>query len=72
MRHRRPAIGAMNRKNRINKMKEPRKISTGELVWLVCFLLLCLYPPTFFGKLMGLIIFAILVRWYVRGDPRFK
>ena len=65
-------IGAMNRKNRTTKMKAPRKISTGELVWLVCFLLLCLYPPTFFGKVMGLIVFAILVRWYVSGDRRFK
>ncbi|WP_156884026.1 hypothetical protein [Paraburkholderia sp. SOS3] len=53
-------------------MKEPRKISAAEVVWLVCFLALCLYPPTLFGKLMGLIVFAILVRWYVRGDPRFR
>jgi hypothetical protein len=72
MRHRGAAIGAMNRKNRITKMKEARKISKGEIVWLVCFLLLCLYPPTFFGKVMGLIVFAILVRWYVSGDRRFK
>jgi hypothetical protein len=62
----------MSRKNRINKMKEARKISTGEIVWLACFLLLCLYPPTFFGKVMGLIVFAILVWGYVRGDPRFR
>ncbi|MDQ7978959.1 hypothetical protein QYH69_17055 [Paraburkholderia sp. SARCC-3016] len=53
-------------------MKEPRKISAAEVVWLVCFLALCLYPPTLFGKLMGLIVFAILVRGYVRGDPRFR
>jgi hypothetical protein len=52
-------------------MKEPRKLTTGEIVWLVCFLLLCLYPPTLFGKVMGLIVFAILVWWYRRGDPRF-
>ncbi|WP_459713931.1 hypothetical protein [Paraburkholderia sp. 2C] len=62
----------MSRKNRIKKMKEARKISAAEIVWLVCFLLLCFYPPTFFGKVMGFIVFAILIWWYVRGDPRLR
>ncbi|CAB3752004.1 hypothetical protein LMG29542_01640 [Paraburkholderia humisilvae] len=51
-------------------MKEPRKISAAQLIWLVCFLLLCLYPPTLFGKVLGLVICAVLVKWYLCGPPR--
>ncbi|TDY50821.1 hypothetical protein BX592_10856 [Paraburkholderia rhizosphaerae] len=51
-------------------MKEPRKISAAHIIWLVCFLLLCLYPPTLFGKVVGLIICAVLVAWYLGGRRR--
>jgi hypothetical protein len=51
-------------------MKEPRNVSAAEIIWLVCFLLLCLYPPTLFGKLLGLVICVALVYLYRRGKPR--
>jgi hypothetical protein len=48
-------------------MKEARKITTAEIVWLICFILLCFYPPTLFGKALGFVICAILVYLYPRG-----
>ncbi|CAB3773504.1 hypothetical protein LMG29542_07265 [Paraburkholderia humisilvae] len=35
--------------------------SIAEIIWIICFLLLCLYPPTLFGKVVGLFICVALV-----------
>jgi hypothetical protein len=53
-------------------MKEPRKISAAEVIWLICFVLLCFYPPTVFGKVLGLLLCALLAVLYVRGRSRGK
>jgi len=53
-------------------MKETRKISAAEIIWLVCFLALSFYPPTLFGKAVGLILCAALAALYLRGKQRRK